>query len=243
MKILIAEALGLEPTALQKFFPKPPRNKISLLKYPEPWTMMDEKLDAPALSGYQGVGPHKDGGILTYLLQASPHRGLEAQNTSGDWISIPPIEDTLVVNVGRSLEGITRGVCTAAMHRVNLSAESFQGEDGRSLGPRFSFSVFQTLKLDLQQEELQSLQLPDDVMALLPAPNDARLQTEEYFAKYHLQSPGLGIFTARLTSHPDVAQRWYPDIAAKVLEGQAEFAALKNKEIGKRPGVMTCSPA
>ena len=232
MKLLIAEALGLESTALHKFFPDPPRNKISLLKYPEPWSIPKDQTKSIDSSDYQGVGPHKDGGILTYLLQASPHRGLEAQNASGEWISIPPIENTLVANVGRSLEGITRGVCTATMHRVNLAAENYLGEDGQSLGPRFSFPVFQTLKLDLQQEELQSLTLPEEVTAMLPTRTNDRFQTEEFFARYHLQCPGMGIFTARLTSHPDVAQKWYPEIAARVLAGQAEFAAMKIKEIG-----------
>lgn len=34
----------------------------------------------------QGVGPHKDSMLSSYLLQASDHRGLQAQNTKGEWI-------------------------------------------------------------------------------------------------------------------------------------------------------------
>ena len=64
----------------------------------------------------QGVGPHYDSGFLTLvmlflfphvkvslhqLLQASPHKGLQAQNPLGEWVDIPPIEDTLVVNIGK----------------------------------------------------------------------------------------------------------------------------------------------
>lgn len=64
----------------------------------------------------QGVGPHYDSGFLTLvmlniclrrnltrlqLLQASDHKGLQAQNPSGEWIDVPPIEDTLVINVGK----------------------------------------------------------------------------------------------------------------------------------------------
>lgn len=231
MKILVAEALDLEPTAMVRFFNDPPRNKVSLLKYPPP-PMPSSSSTTNGTNGvnkedttdsdFQGVGPHKDGGFLTYLLQATPQASLEAQNKSGVWIQVPPIPDTLVVNVGRSLESITRGVCTATTHRVNLRPGSFLGANREPLGPRYSFPVFQTLKLDLTSKELSSLRLPAHIADLVKD-EKVKSDAEAFFAKYHLESPGVGIFTARLTSHPNVGQRWYPELLAQVLKGQREF--------------------
>jgi isopenicillin N synthase-like dioxygenase len=249
MNILVAEALGLEPMALMRFFGSPPRNKVSLLKYPEPslsassptsedYHSASEPFGAPKPVRYsipagevendeefQGVGPHKDGGFLTYLLQATAHDGLEVQNKCGNWISMQPLANSLVVNVGRSLESITGGVCTATTHRVNLSAKKFLGADGRALGPRYSFPVFQTLKMDLTSKELASLRIPDNIRDLVDGQQVAS-DAERYFEKYHLESPGVGIFTARITSHPEVGQKWYPDITERILKGQAEFGTV-----------------
>ena len=213
---------------MDKFFNDPPRNKVSLLKYPPPPLPTSTK-GANGVSAkdttdseFQGVGPHKDGGFLTYLLQATSQHSLEAQNKSGVWIPVPPIPNTLVVNVGRSLESMTGGVCTATTHRVNLRPSNFINARNVLLGPRYSFPVFQTLKLDLTHHDLCSLKLPSHVADLVKD-EKVKSDAEAFFAKYHLESPGMGIFTARLTSHPDVGQRWYPEHLAKVLKGQREF--------------------
>lgn len=242
MNTLVAEALGLDPMVLMRFFASPPRNKVSLLKYPEPILFADSPISQGYDSGsdsseasrpvrytssagddeeFQGVGPHKDGGFLTYLLQATAHAGLEVQNKCGNWISMPPLANSLVVNVGRSSEAITGGVCTATTHRVNLSAKKFLDADGCPLGPRYSFPVFQTLKMDLTSREMASLRIPDTIKDLVDGQQVAS-DAERYFEKYHLESPGVGISTARITSHPGVGWKWYPDMTDRILRGQAE---------------------
>ena len=135
--------MDLHPNAFLKFFDVPQRNKISIVKYPPPEASATNK------NTFQGVGSHKNGGFLTYLLQATEHARLEAQNKYGDWVPVPSIPHTLVVNVDRSLEYITSGVCTIATHSVNLRSECFTDANGRFLGPRFSFPVFQTFNPDI----------------------------------------------------------------------------------------------
>jgi isopenicillin N synthase-like dioxygenase len=107
---LVAEALELPPNAFSRFFETGGnQDRAKIVKYPVP----DDD------SSNQGVGPHYDGGFLTLvstfasgwrmsmktgglqLLQASPHKGLQVQNVSGDWVDAPPIPGTFVVNIGK----------------------------------------------------------------------------------------------------------------------------------------------
>jgi len=64
-----------------------------------------------------GVAPHTDFGVLTVLCQDNTG-GLQVQDAGGDWIHAPPIEDTLVVNVGDLLSRWTAGEYKSTPHRV-----------------------------------------------------------------------------------------------------------------------------
>ncbi|KAI2729630.1 hypothetical protein CBS147333_1796 [Penicillium roqueforti] len=210
----IAEALDLPPTAFDQVFDTPQQHKLKLIKYPPPPAASNED------SGFQGVGPHKDSGFLTFLLQGTPHHGLEVQNKAGTWIPAPPLPGTLVINIGRSLEALTGGICTATTHRVSLRPENFQ-DNGRNLGSRFSFPVFQGVSLDLSAEKI-SLDIPAHIRALVE--NDkVKSDAEATFNEIFRGCIGEGTFIARVTSHQDVGQRWYPEVLAKALKGQKDF--------------------
>lgn len=86
---LIAEAIGLKSNAFDRFFDQDQQHKLKLVKYPDSGSGVG-----------QGVGPHKDSMLTSYLLQASAHKGLQAQNTAGEWIDCPPKDGTLVVAIG-----------------------------------------------------------------------------------------------------------------------------------------------
>ncbi|KAK5003785.1 hypothetical protein LTR28_009743, partial [Elasticomyces elasticus] len=102
---LIAEAIGLPADAFGAFFDEDQQHKLKIVKYPDTGDGVG-----------QGVGPHKDSMLTSYLLQASSHRGLQAQNTKGEWIDCPPIRGTLVVAIGQGLEALTGGVCASTTH-------------------------------------------------------------------------------------------------------------------------------
>lgn len=69
-----------------------------------------------------GIGPHTDFQTLT-LLNVGEVSGLQVINKRGHWVAVPPIEGTLVVNVGDCLTRITNGKFVSTIHRVvnNLS--------------------------------------------------------------------------------------------------------------------------
>ena len=211
---LIAEALDMEATSFDKFFEIPQHNKLKLVEYPAP--PQDAKIPE---GGVQGVGAHKDGSFLTFLLQATPHVGLEIQNKNGDWIKAPPIPETLVINIGRSLQALTGGVCTATTHRVNLSPSNYISADGTPLGPRYSFPVFQGIKTDGNDN---SLVIPQHIKNLV-RDEKVRSEAEATFDKMFGESVREAIFISRITSHQDVGARWYPDLLKKALEEQGRF--------------------
>ncbi|KAJ5768680.1 Oxoglutarate/iron-dependent dioxygenase [Penicillium manginii] len=214
---LIAESLDLPPTAMDGVFDNPQQHKLKLIKYPPPPNQASNG------AGFQGVGAHKDSGFLTFLLQATPHRGLEVQNKAGEWVSAPPLPNTFVVNIGRALEALTGGVCTATTHRVSLRQEHFIGNDGKPLGPRYSFPVFQGVSMDLSAENI-TLVVPDHIRDLVKD-DKVKSDAEATFNKMFKTSIGEGTLVARVTSHQDVGQRWYPNVLAEALQGQKDFVS------------------
>lgn len=141
---LIAESIQLPPDTFDHFFETNQQHKLKIVKYPDSGDGVG-----------QGVGPHKDSMLTSYLLQASPHKGLQAQNTHGDWIAVPPIRGTLVVAIGQGLEALTGGVCASTTHRV-ISPKA--GE-----GARYSIPFFQGVSYDAKFE---SMDVPEHVRAL-----------------------------------------------------------------------------
>lgn len=76
----------------------------------------------PAVNGepHWGFSPHTDYGSFTILLQ-DDHGGLQAQNSDGQWIDVPHIPGTFIVNVGDLLERWTNNVYVSTLHRaINL---------------------------------------------------------------------------------------------------------------------------
>jgi isopenicillin N synthase-like dioxygenase len=90
--------------------------------------------------------PHVDSGFLTLLAQDGV-AGLQARHLNGDWIDVPPIEETLAVNFGKVLERWCNGRIRATEHRVVGS--------GRE---RMSIPFFYEAKVDAR---IQPLPLKD----------------------------------------------------------------------------------
>ncbi|KAK8122413.1 Clavaminate synthase-like protein [Apiospora sp. TS-2023a] len=247
---LIAEAVGLPPDAFDKYFDGPgavdQQHKLKIVKYPDV-----AELGLPSESGAQGqgVGPHKDSMLTSYLLQASAHRGLQVQNMRGEWIDCPPLEGTLVVAIGQGLEALTQGVCCSTTHRVLSPAAG--------AGARYSIPFFQGVRGDATFADLESVgvgQVPQDVRdqrrQVLEANGAGRLDDVEFTFRGGGVAKTLGEATLRnrVKSHPDVGERWYPDILRDIREQQAREAREKKSEgagaaVGKGADGAAASPA
>jgi isopenicillin N synthase-like dioxygenase len=211
-KILVAEALDLEPSALLRFFDDRPGDRFKLIRYPPPSSIGPRESDEQHEEAFSGIGPHKDGTFLTFLLQGTPHSGLEIQNKRGEWIPALPIPGTLVVNIGRMFEALTGGICTATTHRVSLREQNFMDDAGTQLGPRYSFPMFLPFRLDLTESEMP-LEIPEHIADYVrgeKVKSDARGMSQ---AVYNVRV-GDGVFMGSAIKHPRVAHRWYPEILA-----------------------------
>ncbi|HKP41950.1 isopenicillin N synthase family dioxygenase [Mycobacterium sp.] len=113
-----AVALGEDPDVFSRHATKTP-SQLRLVHYPY----------NPEAKDGQGIGAHTDYECFTLLKPTAP--GLEVLNGSGEWIDVPPVEGTFVVNIGDMLELWTNGAFVATSHRVRKVAEE-----------RYSFPLF-----------------------------------------------------------------------------------------------------
>ena len=208
---LCAEAIGLPVDAFDKFFDgDSQQHKLKIVKYPD---LQELGVEGEA----QGVGPHKDSMLTSYLLQASHHRGLQVQNGDGQWIDCPPIDGTFVVAIGQGMEALTQGVCQSTTHRVQSPA--------RGSGARYSIPFFQGVSYDATFE---SMDVPDSVKNLradILARRGGRLDDIEFtFVKGMWSRLGEATLMNRIKSHPDVSEIWYPDLLEKTRAQQATAA-------------------
>ncbi|OBF35893.1 2OG-Fe(II) oxygenase [Mycobacterium sp. ACS1612] len=119
-RLLSAFAVGLgeDPDTFSKHATKTP-SQLRLIHYP----YNPDAVDA------EGIGAHTDYECFTLLRPTAP--GLEVLNGAGDWIDVPPLPDTFVVNIGDMLELWTNGAYVATSHRVRKVKEE-----------RYSFPLF-----------------------------------------------------------------------------------------------------
>ncbi|KAH7057275.1 hypothetical protein B0J12DRAFT_408447 [Macrophomina phaseolina] len=112
---VIAAALPYEPENFEQYKKEPIAASMRLLHYPPQRTTDENQL---------GAGAHTDFGWITLLL-TDGNPGLEVLNqSSGEWVQVPPNKDAYVVNVGDMLQQITGGYFKSNVHRVlNLGEE------------------------------------------------------------------------------------------------------------------------
>ena len=174
-------ALGQAETVLEPIYRADPHILVKLIRYP----------GRDATAGDQGVGAHKDAGLLSLLLQ-DEQQGLQVQ-VAEEWVDVTPRAGTLVVNIGEILELASDGYLRATLHRVTTPPA------GRE---RISAAFFLGARLDAT---VPLLSLPPELAAQARGPE--RDPHNPLF-----RDVGQNYLKGRLRSHPDVAQRYYADL-------------------------------
>lgn len=196
---LVAKALLLPPATFLPFLSD--QHRLKLVHYP---ALPQQE------TGSQGVGPHKDSsGWWTFLLQASPPhiKGLQVLNKSGDWVDVPVIPGTLVVNIGQAFEVVTNGACKATTHRV-LSGSL----------ERFSVPFFQGVRRDLTKEEAIGTLKQHFTQPLFRtelAESDEGKDIDSAFLKGIYDTWGESQLRTKIRSHQDVGKTFYGDVFDK----------------------------
>ena len=173
-------ALEQPATALDTLVAPPHNNRLKIIHYPG---------QAQGQSD-QGVGAHKDGGLLTLLLQDQVG-GLQVQTPQG-WLDVPPRKNAFVVNIGEMLELATNGYLRANVHRV---------VSPRSGVSRYSIAYF--FSPSLHAHEVPLLDLPPHLALQARGPESDPLNP--LFS--HI---GTNALKGRVRSHLDVAEKFYP---------------------------------
>jgi isopenicillin N synthase-like dioxygenase len=182
-KLLRAWALSLG--APENYFDEhfgEPSTLIKIVRYPG-------KADTA-----QGVGAHKDSGVLT-LLWVEPGKGGLQVERDGEWVDAPPVPGAFVVNIGELLEYATQGYLIATKHRV-ISP--------RYPDDRISVPFFFNPALD---KRLPLIELPPELAA------EARGVTQDPANPIHALY-GENALKSRLRAHPDVAVLHHADLLA-----------------------------
>jgi isopenicillin N synthase-like dioxygenase len=176
-----ALALGADESYFDDHFGEP-STLIKIVRYPG----TDQPLPQ------QGVGAHKDSGVLTLLWVEPGREGLQVER-DGQWVDAPPVDGAFVVNIGELLEYATGGYLKATNHRV-ISP--------KAPDDRLSIPFFFNPALDTQ---LPLIDLPPELAA------QARGVTDDPSNPIH-SLYGENALKSRLRAHPDVAAIHHPDL-------------------------------
>jgi isopenicillin N synthase-like dioxygenase len=178
-----AVALGTDAGVFDDAFAERPFSLIKIVRYPGTSTEVAQ----------QGVGAHRDGGVLTLLLVEPGKGGLQVEH-DGDWIDAPSLPGAFVVNIGEMLELATDGYLKATLHRV---------ESPRLGTDRISIPFFFNPALDAVMPQLElDLHLRAAARGLSSDPTDSPI----------LETYGDNALRYRLRAHPNVARIHHLDL-------------------------------
>ena len=130
-------------------------------------------------------------------------KGLQVLNKNGEWIDVPTIENTFVVNIGQAFEVVTHGLCKATTHRVLSGASQ-----------RYSVAFFQGVRRDLTKRE--ALDTFKDYIPQSPSFEAAEgANIDSAFLRGKYDTWGETQLRTKIRSHRDVGRKFYADVFEK----------------------------
>jgi isopenicillin N synthase-like dioxygenase len=181
----LAIALGQPADRFDAYVAPRPEALVKVIRYPGAVGEHDD----------QGVGEHRDTGLVTFVLQDDAG-GLQVQLAEG-WFDVPKVPDAFVVNLGEMMQLLTSGYFAATVHRV-VSPPA--GKE------RVALAYFFNPKLEAT---LQPLELPPSLAVDAPG-WESTDPSNPILANY-----GENSLKVRLRAHPDVARRHHRDLLAE----------------------------
>ncbi|CAD2220205.1 non-haem dioxygenase in morphine synthesis N-terminal/2OG-Fe(II) oxygenase superfamily, putative [Angomonas deanei] len=186
-------ALGVPEDSLDELITGVPQSYVKVVHYPA-------NNDPKNADKLQGVGPHKDIGILTMLWQDNSG-GLQVLKKDGTWIDAPPVKGTYIINIGESLELATNGYLQANIHQVVRPPESARSS-------RYSIPFF--LTTNVRAKKIPLVPLSEELKAQAQGPSSDPLNPL-------FDDVGKNLIKARLRSHLAVTKRFYPKEYAELV--------------------------
>jgi len=114
---LVHAALGLPRDVAMAHQGSPLVSTVRLNHYPVGDPVPEAERRGLADLGDVALGHHTDPGVITLLLQDDTG-GLQTLTRDGEWIDVPPVPGTIVVNLADAVQVWTNDRYRAAVHRV-----------------------------------------------------------------------------------------------------------------------------
>ncbi|XP_009790903.1 1-aminocyclopropane-1-carboxylate oxidase [Nicotiana tabacum] len=148
---LLCENLGLEQGYLKKAFygSKGPTFGTKVSNYPP----------CPKPELIKGLRAHTDAGGLILLFQDDKVSGLQLLK-DGNWIDVPPMKHSIVINLGDQLEVITNGKYKSIEHRVIVQQDGTRMSIASFYNPGSDAVIFPAPELVEKAEEENKLKYP-----------------------------------------------------------------------------------
>lgn len=148
---LLCENLGLEKGYLKNAFygSKGPTFGTKVSNYPP----------CPKPELIKGLRAHTDAGGIILLFQDDKVSGLQLLK-DGEWVDVPPLHHSIVINLGDQLEVITNGKYKSVMHRVIAQPDGNRMSIASFYNPGSDAVIFPAPALiDKEEEEKETKQI------------------------------------------------------------------------------------
>jgi isopenicillin N synthase-like dioxygenase len=191
---VLSVGLGLPPGHLDEIFGDRPMSLTKFIHYP------------PTPPGGAGVNAHHDAGFLT-VLAPGPTAGLEVQNRAGEWVPVPSVPDSFVVNLGEMLQGMTGNYYVATPHRVVTTEERYSA--GYFHGPTLD-TPLTPLPLDAAFVDAVAASPHHTNAGFMARKDEVDAGVGDMRSSYRPQVYGEQVWNYLARSYPDLMASHYP---------------------------------